>query len=165
MAARRRFLDRMFQTLLMVLMALLVVSVTWQVLSRYLLAVPSHWTEELARFLLVWIGVLGAAYAFHMKMHLGIDLLALHLRGRSAFWLELFINSAVAVFAILVMIVGGANLVAMTWELKQLSAGLGLPMAWVYSVVPLSGGLIVWYALDNVVASWHRDLRGQGDQA
>ncbi len=164
MAARRRFLDRIFQTLLMVLMALLVVSVTWQVLSRYLLAEPSHWTEELARFLLVWIGVLGASYAFHMKMHLGIDLLALRLHGRSAFWLELFINCVVAVFAILVMIVGGANLVAMTWELKQLSAGLGLPMAWVYSVVPLSGALIVWYALDNVVASWRRDLRGQGEQ-
>jgi TRAP-type C4-dicarboxylate transport system permease small subunit len=155
----------MFQTLLMVLMALLVVSVTWQVLSRYLLGAPSHWTEELARFLLVWIGVLGASYAFHMKMHLGIDLLALRLRGRSAFWLELFINTVVAVFAILVMIVGGANLVMMTWELQQLSAGLGLPMAWVYSVVPLSGGLIVWYALDNVVTSWRRDLRGQGEGA
>lgn len=150
MAAFERWFDRIFQALLASLMGLLVLSVTWQILSRYLLAEPSHWTEELARFLLVWIGVLGAAYAFRTRMHLGIDLLAHQLRGTSALLLEAFINLMVILFAVLVMIVGGVRLVAMTWELNQLSAALGVPIAGVYTVVPLSGSLIVLFALENI---------------
>ena len=34
--------------------------VSWQVISRYLLAAPSSWTEEVARFLMIWVTFLGA---------------------------------------------------------------------------------------------------------
>lgn len=149
-----KIIDHAFRIFLASLMALLVIAVTWQVLSRYLLAEPSSWTEELARFLLVWIGVLGASYAYRMKMHLGIDLLPQRLTGRNFAVLELVINLSVIVFAVAVMIVGGGNLVAMTAELKQISPALGIPMAWVYAVVPMSGVLIVLYALENALESW-----------
>lgn len=147
-------LDRLFRWFLAALMALLVLSVSWQVLSRYLLSEPSSWTEELARFVMVWIGILGASYAYRMKMHLGIDLLAQRLRGRKAFVLELVVNVVVILFSLAVMVVGGSRLVAMTWELQQLSPALGLPMAWVYTVVPLSGVLITVFAVVNTVESW-----------
>nr|WP_246139718.1 TRAP transporter small permease [Parahaliea aestuarii] len=155
-------LDKLFRVLLAALMALLVVSVTWQILSRYLLAVPSSWTEELARFLLVWIGILGAAYAYKVKMHLGIDLLAQSLRGRKAFLLELLVNSVVVVFAVAVMVVGGSKLVAMTWELNQISPALGIPMAFVYTVVPLSGALVCLYAAEHSVQAWREHCVGAG---
>jgi len=154
----RRGLDSLLRYFLAALMALLVVSVTWQVLSRYLLDSPSSWTEELARFLLVWIGVLGASYAYRQKMHLGIDLLSQRLRGHSAFFLECLVNVVVIVFALSVMVVGGCRLVAMTWELNQVSPALGVPMAWVYAVVPVSGALIVLYALQNTVDSWRLNI-------
>lgn len=150
-------LDRFFRLVLAGLMGLLVASVTWQVLSRYLLAEPSSWTEELARFLLVWIGLLGASYAYRVKMHLGIDLLSQRLQGTRAFLLEVFVNAMVIVFAVAVMIVGGSRLVAMTWELDQVSPALGIPMALVYAVVPVSGVLIVLYAFDNIADSWRAD--------
>lgn len=149
-------INRMFRIFLAALMALMVMSVTWQILSRYLLAAPSSWTEELARFLMVWIGILGASYAYRVKMHLGIDLLAQSLSGRRAFVLDVFVNAVVAVFALAVMVVGGSKLVAMTWELNQLSPALGLPMAWVYIVVPLSGLLITVYAVEHCVQSWQQ---------
>ncbi len=151
-------LDRLFRYFLATLMALLVLSVTWQILSRYLLAEPSSWTEELARFLLVWISILGASYAYREKMHLGIDLLAQRLHGRKAVLLEVTVNVVVIVFAVVVMIVGGYRLVAMTWELHQVSPALGIPMAWVYAVVPLSGSLIVLYALENTLDTWRKEL-------
>jgi len=154
-------LDRVFRIFLAALMALLVLSVTWQILSRYLLAEPSSWTEELARFLLVWIGVLGASYAYREKMHLGIDLLSQRLHGTRAFILEAFVNLVVMLFAIAVMIVGGIRLVLMTWELNQISPALGIPMAWVYAVVPLSGTLIVLYALENTVDKWREEMPPQ----
>ncbi len=65
-----RVIDRALAWVLMVLMAVMVIDVTWQVVTRFILSEPSSVTEELARFLLVWIGLLGAAYAFRVRAHL-----------------------------------------------------------------------------------------------
>ena len=59
-------LDSVLAFILMILMATIVIDVTWQVLSRFIVGNPSSVTEEIARFLLIWIGLLGAAYAFRM---------------------------------------------------------------------------------------------------
>ena len=61
--------------ILIVLMAAIVVDVTWQIFTRFILQDPSSFTEELAGFLLIWIGLLGASYALYTKAHLGIDVL------------------------------------------------------------------------------------------
>jgi len=147
MGALARFVDTVLRTLLVVLVVALVSSVAWQVLSRYLLADPSPWTEELARFLLIWIGMLGASYAFRQKAHLGLELLPSKLKGKSATALRRFTLAVIALFAVAVLITGGSNLVSLTWELRQYSPVLGMPIAWVYSVVPLTGTLIVFYCI------------------
>ncbi|WP_316931840.1 TRAP transporter small permease [Parabacteroides distasonis] len=51
----------------------------WQVLSRYILVSPSSVTDELAGYLLIWVGLLGAAYVSGKNEHLAIDLLLQHL--------------------------------------------------------------------------------------
>ena len=61
-------LDKFLRGMLVFLMTAMVFSVSWQVVSRYLFSSPSSWTEEVARFLLIWIGTLGAAYAFRTNM-------------------------------------------------------------------------------------------------
>jgi len=143
-------LDRALKTALMLLMVLLVLSVTWQVVSRYVFAAPSSWTEEVARFLLIWIGTLGAAYAFRTNMHIGLDLLPKKLAGAAARILKWFTLAMIILFAATVLVVGGGSLVQLTWDLKQYSAVLGLPIAFVYSVIPLTGFLICIYALDGL---------------
>jgi TRAP-type C4-dicarboxylate transport system permease small subunit len=55
-------------------------------------------------------------------------------------------------FAIAVLIVGGLSLVRLTWQLQQTTAVLGIPMAWVYIALPLSGGLITWFAVVSLLA-------------
>jgi TRAP-type C4-dicarboxylate transport system permease small subunit len=67
--------------LLIVLMAAIVLDVTWQVITRFILKNPSSFTEELAGFLLIWIGLLGASHALYTKSHLGIDILTYKLEG------------------------------------------------------------------------------------
>ena len=143
-----RYVDVILQQALILLMVALVTSVSWQVISRYVFSSPSSWTEEVARFLLIWIGLLGAAYAFRTGVHLGLDILPKKLSGKSASVLEYFILLVVIGFAASVLVVGGGNLVLLTWELKQYSAVLGLPIAFVYSVIPLSGALICLFAID-----------------
>jgi TRAP-type C4-dicarboxylate transport system permease small subunit len=140
-------LDAVLTRALIALMLILSFSVLWQVISRYVFSSPSSWTEELARFLLIWISLLGAVYAFRTGMHLGLDVLPKKLTGGPARLLKVFSLCLVIVFSLAVLVIGGANLVMMTWELRQYSAVLGLPMAVVYVVIPLSGLLICLYAL------------------
>ena len=142
-----KLVDTALRALLVLLVIALVASVAWQVMSRYLLADPSPWTEELARFLLIWIGMLGASYAFRQKAHLGLELLPGKLEGPPAIALRYFTLVVIALFAVTVLVAGGGNLVSLTWELRQYSAVLGMPIAWVYSVVPLTGVLVLFYCL------------------
>ena len=139
-------LDRVLPPVLVVLMVTMVLSVTWQVVSRYLLSAPSAWTEEVARYLLIWIGMLGAAFAFRSQMHIGFDLLPNNLGDIAARRLRLFTALVVIVFALTVLVYGGGSLVLLTWQLGQTSAALGLPIALVYSVIPLAGLIIILYA-------------------
>ena len=142
-----KILDAILKNVLIVLMVVLVASVSWQVISRYGFSTPSSWTEEVARFMLIWIGVLGAAWAFRSGVHLGLDVLPKKLSGQPAQALKLFTVLVIVIFSVSVLIIGGGSLVILTWELKQYSAVLGLPIAFVYSVIPVSGGLICFYAI------------------
>lgn len=147
MSGLTKGLDWALARLLITLMLCLVGAVLWQVISRYLFSSPSSWTEEIARFLLIWIALLGAVYAFRTGMHLGLDILPKKLEGASALWLKRLTLLLVITFSFAVLVVGGGSLVQMTWELRQYSAVLGLPMSVVYSVIPASGLLICLYAV------------------
>lgn len=145
-----RILDAVLTRCLVLLMLALVVAVLWQVISRYVFSAPSSWTEEAARFLLIWIALLGAVYAFRTGMHLGLDLLPKKLTAAAALQLARLTVALIVLFSAAVLVVGGASLVLMTWELEQYSAVLGLPMSVVYAVIPTAGLLICVYALASL---------------
>jgi len=142
----RRVVDRALEWLLIAFMSLMVVNVLWQVATRFLLRNPSSFTEEIARFLLVWVGILGSAYALGKRIHLAVDLLPSRLEGHRKAMLELFIEMCIFVFAALVPVFGGLGLVWLTLDLGQTSAALQIPLGFVYMVLPLSGFLMMFYA-------------------
>ncbi|WP_407666153.1 TRAP transporter small permease [Microbulbifer bruguierae] len=133
------------------LLALMVLDVTWQILTRFLPMQPSSYTEELARYLLVWIGLLGGAYAYRKRSHLGIDLLTNALHGAARKSVQIFVVLVCFAFAASAMVYGGAKLMLLTFELKQYSAALNIPMGFVYSVLPLSGLLICLFSVDHLI--------------
>lgn len=152
-------LDNLLGRALALLMLALVASVVWQVASRYLLHAPSSWTEELARFLLIWIGLLGAAYAYRTHAHMGIDVLINKAGPLGRRSLKVITAAIVLVFAVAVMLLGGIKLVLLTAQLNQLSAALGLPMAAVYLVIPLSGVLIAVYAVRDMATALQEEAQ------
>ena len=158
-----RAIDKVFQVMLATLMAVMVLCVTWQIVSRYVLDNPSSWTEELARFLLIWIGLLGGSYAFHKRMHLGLDLLAERLSGRSLILQHRILNLVVIFFAATVLVGGGAMLIDLTYELRQYSPALDIPMAYVYVSLPLSGAMLIFYALVALARGPGKPDRSAGD--
>ncbi len=129
----------------------LVGCVVWQVLSRYLLDAPSTVTDELARFLFMWVGLLGAAYAAGLKRHLAIDLLTTRLTGKRKACSELLVQLAIAGFAGIIMVYGGLGLVNKTLSTGQISPALGLPMGYVYLCLPVSGlGILFYCVVDSL---------------
>jgi TRAP-type C4-dicarboxylate transport system permease small subunit len=132
---------------LALLMAVMTVDVLWGVFTRYIVGSQSPWTEELARFLLIWIGLLGAAYVAGQNQHLAIDILPNKLEGVPKQRLQLSIRLLIVGFAATVLVAGGARLVYITYKLGQYSAALQVPLSVVYSVVPVSGLLIIYYKL------------------
>ncbi|TRX52065.1 TRAP transporter small permease [Fulvivirga sp. M361] len=146
----RKKIDQFLEKILIVLMALMVVDVVWQVFSRYVIRVPSTFTDELAGFLLIWLGLLGAAYASGKGQHLAIEILPNKLGPASRAKLDIFINLMVVLFVIPVMLIGGGHLVYLTFLLEQRSATLGIPLGYIYLCVPLSGLFITIYSFYNV---------------
>lgn len=153
----QRFIEwvqRGLSALLVVLMTAMVLDVTWQVITRFLLRHPSSFTEELAGFLLVWIGLLGACYALQTRAHLGIDLLANRVSDASRKWVELVVYSLVGLFAFFVMVIGGLRLVWLAFQLNQISAAMGLKMGYVYLAVPISGVLMIIYSTGYITKAF-----------
>ncbi len=144
-------ITRILSFVLIALMAAMVLDVSWQVFTRFVLRNPSGFTEELAGFLLIWIGLLGASYAYSIKAHLGIDLLTSKLSGARKQASEILIASIVGLFAIFVLVIGGWRLVGMTFTLQQISPVMGIPVGCVYLVLPLTGILFVYYSVHCIV--------------
>lgn len=132
-------------------MGLLVIDVCWQVFSRYILQDPSSFTDELARYLLMWLSLLGAAYMVGQQEHIAIDILSKKMDPKLQ---SMISNGAVFLFASSVMIIGGIYLVGTILSLEQRSATLQIPMGYVYLSIPLSGALIAFYSVVNVLSAF-----------
>lgn len=151
MKAISSLLERALAYLLVVLMSAMVLDVTWQVFTRFIIKNPSSFTEELARYLLMWIGLLGAAYAFRKHSHLSLDLMIQSVTPDKQLLLVRVTQAFSFVFAASVMVFGGFKLMHLTWSLDQTSAALGVPIGFVYACLPLSGILICWFAIENIL--------------
>lgn len=143
----KRSIDKLLEWGLIILMGANVLNVLWQVFTRFVMKNPSSFTEELARYLLIWVGLLGASYAAGKKMHLAIDVVLQGIKDKPRIGTEIGIQVFIFLFSLLVMVVGGMRLVAITLALNQISAALRVKLGYVYLVLPLSGLLIMFYAL------------------
>ena len=149
----RQRLDKALGRALVFIMTVMVINVIWQVFSRYVLGTPSSFTDELARFLMIWVGVLGAAYVAGQNGHVSIDVLARRAGDKNQKRLKQFVRIAIILFCLFAMVVGGLRLVYITYMLNQYSPALGLPLALVYLVIPISGSLIVYYKISDMLTN------------
>jgi TRAP-type C4-dicarboxylate transport system permease small subunit len=155
-----QMINKIVAKILIVLMAAIVLDVTWQVVTRFILRNPSSFTEELAGFLLIWIGLLGASHALYTKAHLGIDLLTYKLEGFRRRVIDVVIYSFVLLFALFVMVIGGFKLVSLTLRLNQISPAINIRMGYVYTVLPISGVLMMLYSFGFILKA----LKGSEDK-
>ncbi|EMF4355519.1 TRAP transporter small permease [Providencia rettgeri] len=146
-------LNKVLSLFCITLSSILVICVVWQVFSRYVLNEPSTFTDEIARFIFIWVGLMGAAYALGQKRHLAIDLLAIKLEKTPAKHarLKIIINIISFLFASIIMLYGGGSLMLKTLETGQVSPALGIEMGLVYAAIPLSGIFMMIYLCQDIV--------------
>lgn len=123
---------------------------TVTVFMRYVLNIVPSWSEEIPRYLLVWITYLGAALAIKYKEHISLDIFfnLMPLRARQVG--HLILNSLVAIVAT-IMIVYGVGLVRHFGD--DLMESIPVTNFWLYLAMPISGSLMVLYLVQD---TWKR---------
>ncbi len=115
-----------------------------QVVARYAFQHSLSWSEEIGRYIFVWITFLGMVLAYRAGAHVALDLLLAHLKGVSKRTLQLLNLSLIIVLAAAIFL---SALQLFELGTMQESPALELPMHWVYSVIPVSGVLLFYYAV------------------
>jgi TRAP-type C4-dicarboxylate transport system permease small subunit len=145
-------LDRLLGRIEAVLLATLVATITavtfLQVFTRYVLEDPLIWTEEVARYLFVWITLIGGAAAVRTRGHFGLDILR---RFAPPLRTPLGAMTMLIVFLFLALLLYTGILETRQAAL-QMSPALQVRMHWAYLAIPIGAALALWH----VVAHWAR---------
>ncbi|WP_436859349.1 TRAP transporter small permease [Citrobacter tructae] len=147
----RKGLDVVLGSVCCLVLAIMVGIACWQVISRYILGVPSTITEEMLRFLLVWVSMLGMAYVAGKKQHISLTILLDKVSPELRRWWDITLQIIFIAFSIWVLIIGGLKISAIS--MLQISPALGIPMGKVYYALPCAGVLIILYGLLNIAES------------
>ncbi len=143
-----RALDAVIRPAVFAAMAALIGVITLQIVSRVFFTAVG-WTEEVARFLLVWITFLAATLAFRRGRHIAVTFVVDALPSLPRRLVRIAALLVAAGFLVALIVIGHDYMLAQSF---QKSASLRLSMTWVYAVIPLSAAIMAWYALVDIVA-------------
>ena len=154
----KRYLDKAVDAFLGVLILAMTAVIFVAVFWRYVLNVPLGWPDEIARLMVVWLCFIGAYMAMRERRHIGFDILVKKLSPAVRSVVDV-INRLVMVVFLLVVIWQGflyaREFVSVPTEYIGISLGV-----FAYSVLPLSGILMLLQAVLNLVADLRKNAQG-----
>ena len=134
------------------LLILMFVTTFYQVMARNVIQVTAMWTEELAKFLFVFIVFLGSATLMEREEHIRISILADRLAAPLARWHRLFVHLVLIAFGVVFIWSAWAN-VLNSWEFYSPSMPW-FRLSYLYLVLVFSGILTLGYLLLNMVRNF-----------
>lgn len=145
-----RIFDKALDTFVVVLCLAMCIVVIWQVVSRFLLHIPAGWSEEIARYLLSWVAFLGSAIGIREGAHMCLVFVTEKIKS-------LKLRTVIHIFDYAVCILVGYIFVRYGYEYALSGFGrtmmaVKVPMAYIYSVVPSSGVIIIINSLRLIYA-------------
>lgn len=153
---------RLLNWLLVATVAILIIPVTLQIISRYTALIPSWiWTEELSRFMFIWMVMIGAMIGVREGTHFDVDVWP-ELSARGAARLRVVSHLFVLVFA-LVFVWWGIQFVRFGWN--QESELAELPMTYIFLAWPVAGFTWVLFLGEIFVADMRTLLAVEGKAA
>lgn len=145
----RKAIDVVLSSACAVLFAAMVVIGTYQIVTRFIFKNPSTVSEELLTYSFTWMALLASALVFGKRDHMRMGFLADKIGKAGQKVLNIFSEVLIMLLAGSVMIYGGVTIMELT--MTQSTASLGIPMGVVYTIIPLSGCLIVLYSILNII--------------
>ena len=142
------FLAKAEAGVVIILVAAMAFIVFLQVLCRYVLIQPLHWSEELARYLFIWLSILGAALGLQKRGHFGLDFFYRMLPDKERGFLQLLIHLFMGGVS-LVILIQGVKLVQAT--VLQKSPAMEISMGWAYACLPVGAGLMAIHLLVMII--------------
>lgn len=159
----RGFFDRVLEALQIGLFGIMAAVGTYQILVRYLFNKPSTVSEELLTYVFAWLSLLAAAYMFGRRGHMRMGFAADRGAPQTRMALDVISECLVFLFGAAVMVYGGIRITSLT--MAQKTASLGVPMGYVYTIVPISGGMIAVYSVLNLIQmAWGREDAPKGPE-
>jgi C4-dicarboxylate transporter, DctQ subunit len=128
------------KALLVVFGAAIAVIVMLQIIFRFVIFIPLPWSEELARYLMIWTGMVGSFVALQEGRHIGVTLVVDRLPPRAAAWAAVIVQLVTILF---LFIVAKQGLALTLVNLSQLSPAMRIPMFYPYLAVPVGAALMI----------------------
>ena len=144
----RRIVDKVTAFLTCSLMIVMVLVACWQVFTRFVLNSPSTVSEEFLRYSLIWLTMVGSAYAYGKKKHLAVVFVARKVPEKYQLYLNLLVEAFVLVFIAVILLFGGTK--AYQNAVGQVSSALGMPMQYLYLSLIISGVLFLFYLILHI---------------
>lgn len=145
----RSVLNKVLGGINVFLFAFMVVIGTYQISVRYLFNKPSTVSEELMTYSFSWMALFAAAYVFGKREHMRMGFLVDKLQTNTKRILDIIIEVTIFAFAVVVMLYGGVQITSLT--MTQKTASLGIPMGYIYMIIPICGILIIVYSILNII--------------
>ena len=143
----RNTLNRLLKTVIVTLTIMMVLVVFMQVVFRYVLESPLVWSEELARYLSIWITFLGASVAVGARNHIKIDAFIGMFPVKVRKFDELMIDLLQVVFAVTMLVAGGMMIPVV---MGNLTPALQTSFGYVYASIPVSAVLMMLFLASNI---------------
>lgn len=150
------FISKLLKILLVIIFTVLTVTALLQVFFRFVMQNPLTWTDEVCRYCLIWLTLLGIGVASQRKSHISIDIICNVLPKKVLAVLRKFWNICAIVFCIIVFKYG-AQLVVL--NMAQYSAGMHIQLGYIYISVPAGALFILYY---NAIQLFNLDQKFAG---
>ena len=143
------FIDKHLEEVLCaVLLAVMTIVIFLQIVLR-LLGLPLSWTEEIGRYMFIWLIYIGCASAIRKRKHISVELLDLFLKERGKFVLDIISNVVFLIFAVILTYYSFSVVQRVS---TQLSPAIRMPMSIPYSSVLVGGALMVVRLIQDTIA-------------
>ncbi len=136
-------LQKIIRVMLCMLLISMVLIVFANVISRYYLNAALAWSEEVTRFMLIWMVFLGAVLAYVNDEHLGLDVLVRSLPRRLQLGVAVLADMLI-MFAVWLLIHGAFILTVGSWEWE--APATSVPYGYIYTIVPVCGTILLLQA-------------------
>jgi len=153
-----RSINKATQYLTSAFLVVMVVIIFLQIVSRVVVQSSFSWTEELARFLMIWLTFLGAAFSFQHGAHIGISMLTERLPKKVNAIITLIVGLLCTILFV-ILTVKGYELVGKSSG--QTSPAMRIPMSYVYWIIPISGVLLTINVLDVSIRQMVKLWKGE----